>query len=109
MSHATRQAIEQLACFYGITAYEHAHGGIVVSETDWATLSDVAARDSAARPRADARGHIDRPLFGVTILRAPDWTCDPYLLAKARLIATLRRHPWFRRLTRILGMERPRP
>lgn len=88
------EAINQLHAFYGITAYEHPHG-IVVSETDWATLSEIAARDRAARPHLAYSG-LDRPFFGIPIFTAPDWTCDPYLLAQARLIATLARHRWFR-------------
>ena len=102
MTHHARLAVNQLAAFYGIDAFENRHGQLVVRETDFARLEQQV---HVAKAYGLTSGELagQRPWLGVPIVSAPDWTFDPYLLATARMLATFRRHRWFRALCRILG------
>jgi len=93
------QVMDELVVFYSVRSYRTPDywpaRGLIVSVSDF----DLLARTVDPHPHW---GPTASPFWGVRIFTAPDWTCEPDLVALARLIATLRRHRWYRRLEAIL-------
>lgn len=91
--------LDALIMFYGIRGYRTPDywpgSGLIVSESDLEVLRIHADPRPEWGPRAS-------PFYGLPVFTAPDWTCEPDLVALARFVATLRRHRWYRRLERIL-------
>lgn len=110
-SIAERRArlIRHLHARYGVTVHPHprlAHV-VVVSRSDYATLEDLVTHDRLLD--AVGRGYYGWLGGELSVIVAPDWSCNPTSVALARLYAVAV-VPWarpvVRALTRLLGRTR---
>lgn len=86
-------AVDGLEAGLGVTGHaDLERGRIVVSESDAATLRGLAVFP------VELYGHRDQ-VFGIPLVTAPDWTCDPASVAWCRFVARLWVALRLRRLT----------
>ncbi len=91
--------IRQVGSRYGVTLYPHPRAArvVVVSRGDYDTLRGAIATDPTLDPIG--RGYYWWLGGELSVLVAPDWTCDPTRVALARLYA-LAVVPWARPVVR---------